>query len=92
MIYIYVNICIHTIKAFRPIRDGKLFHHDLQDGPGGDHDDEHEGYRGQSPDQAGQRLRLNTQLNWPISHRRTNQHRQRAEKRFPVKKNIFKED
>ena len=83
---------IVRIKAFRPNRDGQLFHHDLQDGPGGDHDDEHEGYRGQSPDQAGQRLRLNTQLNWPISHRRANQHRQRAEKCFPIKKNIFKED
>ena len=25
MIYIYVNICIHTIKAFRPIRDVNFF-------------------------------------------------------------------
>ena len=53
---------------------------DLEDGPGGDHDDEHQRHGAQRSHHTRCGLRLQTELDGPISHRGAQQHRESGEK------------
>ena len=57
----------------------------LEDGPGGDHDDEGEGDGGEGPHQAGQDVRLHRESDWSPGCLAAQQHWESSAEGRPVK-------
>ena len=60
----------------------------LEDGPGGDHDDEGQGDGGEGPDQAGHSVGLHTESDWSPGRLTAQQHRESSAQSSPDKYHV----
>ena len=60
----------------------------LEDGPGGDHDDEGEGDGGEGPHQAGHSVGLHTESDWSPGRLTAQQHRESSAQSSPDKYHV----